>query len=184
MKIFFLLLFTMVFAANASFAGRDRADISWGALSNNYQIGVSVQPVFAGSTDSVNNRTIMYLGTTNIMQVYFYCPPETEIFSAVLHDSAGKVVPKTRFGKKFGKTPKQNVSIETIRRKGAGSWKVLIVPQQWDVQVGYFNLADHFKIQEPGDYILTIEVRAYKKDSKGNLQLAQLSPCSVRFRFD
>lgn len=176
------VIFTLVLSVTSVLAGRGRGEISWGAVSNSCQIGVSIQPEFNASGDSVN-RTVIYLGTTNGVRKAYYCPPERLRFSAVLRDSKGNVVTKTSLGKKFGGNPQQSAALKDIRLRGDESWKFLTVPEEWNVQVTNFNVMEHFKLEVPGDYTLTIAVRLYKKGANGELELVMLAPISARFQY-
>jgi len=161
--------------------GTEAPQILWGGVTNELLQGVQVQSKLTKGNESYKH-TILYLGTTNLAQTnLIYRPSRTEIFKLSLRDQTGKEVPKTKLGKSFGDEPSKTARIQdrTIRQ-----WRIVILPQEWDVQMASFNLMDHFALTKPGDYELTVESRVYTTNGKGDLELITLPPCTVKFRFD
>lgn len=180
-----LSLSVCVLLVAAASTARDKTpDIVWGSVSNDCRLGVRIQTGFSEGAE-VPKQTILYLGMTNVAKSKtLFCPAPTESFSLILRDSSGKEVRRTRLGEKYGKTPANQARLQDLPPSGTKRWRALTVPQAWEVQIAFLNLMDHFRLSEPGDYELIIEVRLYDMTGQGQLDLFRLPPCSVKFRFD
>lgn len=179
MKTFYtLVLFWGL--AGLVLAGDHVPEITWGDITNNYRAGIRIQAKFKEK----NHYTALYFGTTNTQDaVEAYAPGEYERFKAVVRDSNGVEISKTRLGEKYDKAPMKYAKFSDRPFRGPKRWKLLRATATLDSQVCYFNIKDHFDITQPGFYTLMVELRIYRRVGNGVLQLETLPPCSVKFEF-
>jgi hypothetical protein len=156
------------------------AQVVWGTVTNGYRLGVHMQREFSAGKEA-SHRTILYFGTTNLAQTNMcFCPESTRAYKLVLRDSDGKEITKTKMGKQHGNLPPSQAR---VRDRPLRQWRVLIVPQPWDVQMGAFNLVEHFDLRKSGNYQLEIEARVYQQNSQGQLELCVLPPVTMKFSY-
>jgi hypothetical protein len=156
--------------------------LTWGDATNGVRAGVHLQEALRQGNEAAC-QTIIYLGAVaGFAGAKVFCPTARQIFTANLTDSHGAKVTKTMIGNRFGDDPTPIAQMSDRPGAGPRRWLVCIPSADHETQVAAFNLVEHFKMQGPGLYTLTVRVRLYEQRGDGTLQLFKLPPVNVEVR--
>lgn len=153
-----------------------------------YRSKLKSQPlhVVISHGNSVLNKEGCQVGIMGYTNVLAYKPLSDEAFDARLFGSDGKEVPKTAYGRQFGKSPKPD------RRLLDGSFKKdsdAMYGKSRELQFPTGDGSDHywdfvvmkaFKIKKTGMYRLQIEVRLFVEVTNGVFQPLVLPPAETQ----
>ena len=116
-------------------------------------------------------RPICFIGVIGHTNMVAYRPLPSQAFDAHLFDSSGKVVSKTWAGTKFGNSLKVDHELLDLTVHGVEyvDGRTLL-PRFGDYHIWDFDILKSFKIKEPGEYRLQVQVRLFVKDTNGVFQ--------------
>jgi hypothetical protein len=125
------------------------------------------------------------LGPAKRIDLMMFKPLPSQAFEARLYDSTGRPIAKTRNGRKFGKPPKPDPElIDPIKYRTLSILRDERTLMGFDAHIWDLNVLDSFRIKEPGQYRLEVEVRLFVKNTNGALQPIVLPPAEVSLIVD
>jgi hypothetical protein len=121
-------------------------------------------------------------GNTNLV---VYRPLRSQAFDAHLSAASGKEISKAWFTHQFGRTLKPDKelldgSFATNLEAQFGNSRMLFFPQNSSSHYWDFDILKSFRIKEPGEYRLQVQVRLFAKDTNGVFQPFILPPVETK----
>jgi len=123
-------------------------------------------------------------GNTNLV---VYRPLHSQAFDAHLFATGGKEISKARFNHEFGQTLKPDKelldgSYAMSSEAEFGHSRMMIFPRDSSAHYWDFDVMKCFRIKEPGEYHLQVQVRLFTKDTNGVFQPFILPPVETKVK--
>ena len=189
-----VIIVALLIAGVSKLAAEDATDqptpelskITWGGPASGLKAGVNLAKI--SSSDATRGYTCMVYVQSEASRT-LALPVKSQSLDVRLIDFKGKEVKRGKAGRAVGDKLQIDKELQDVAKSTPGSAyisqsRAFPLEAAQPTKVEYFRVMDYFKVAEPGEYRLVVEVRFIERHADGSYALIQLPPITEKVKIE